>query len=241
MAVKLELGTVQTLAHQDDTGAWVLNEIPDKSEELLKCCMSTADSSDTYANNKKTASTVGAVALDGSNTMTGNLNIEKSMPVLKMHNTSNDRHAWIIQSDSDHSITISNRVDDNNRSQLLINPETVSLDQALRLYRAVDGKGVSYNILHTGNKPIGSYTGNGSAAARTVEAGGLNSNALLIRNVTNGRSVIVMYAGAVALHSDGTVVGYPYGTAQYNNNILTLATADADFNANGITYTYQVL
>lgn len=60
-AAKLELGSVQTLAHQDESGAWVLNEIPDKNEELLRCCMSTADSTDAYANNKKTSEAVGAV------------------------------------------------------------------------------------------------------------------------------------------------------------------------------------
>ena len=37
VAVKLELGTQQTLAHQDDNGNWVLNEIPDFGEELRKC------------------------------------------------------------------------------------------------------------------------------------------------------------------------------------------------------------
>lgn len=36
VAVKLELGTEQTLAHQED-GVWVLNEIPDYGEELTKC------------------------------------------------------------------------------------------------------------------------------------------------------------------------------------------------------------
>ena len=50
-AAKLELGTHQTLAHQDADGNWVLNDPPpDKNMELLKCCMSTADSRDTYAN-----------------------------------------------------------------------------------------------------------------------------------------------------------------------------------------------
>lgn len=37
LAVKLELGSEQTLAHQDANGAWVLNEIPDYAEQLLKC------------------------------------------------------------------------------------------------------------------------------------------------------------------------------------------------------------
>lgn len=36
-AVKLELGSTQTLAHQDEDGNWVLNEIPDYGEELAKC------------------------------------------------------------------------------------------------------------------------------------------------------------------------------------------------------------
>jgi len=35
-AVKLEYGTEQTLAHQEN-GTWVLNEIPDYEEELIKC------------------------------------------------------------------------------------------------------------------------------------------------------------------------------------------------------------
>lgn len=34
---KLELGTQQTLAHQDANGNWVLNEIPDYGEQLLRC------------------------------------------------------------------------------------------------------------------------------------------------------------------------------------------------------------
>lgn len=36
-AVKLELGTQQTLAHQDANGNWVLNEIPDYGEQLRRC------------------------------------------------------------------------------------------------------------------------------------------------------------------------------------------------------------
>lgn len=49
LAFKLELGDQQTLAHQEN-GVWVLNEIPDYTEELLKCMTSKADSADTYAN-----------------------------------------------------------------------------------------------------------------------------------------------------------------------------------------------
>ena len=37
VAAKLELGTQQTLAHQDENGNWVLNEIPDYGEQLRRC------------------------------------------------------------------------------------------------------------------------------------------------------------------------------------------------------------
>ena len=36
-AAKLELGSQQTLAHQDENGNWVLNEVPDYGEQLAKC------------------------------------------------------------------------------------------------------------------------------------------------------------------------------------------------------------
>ena len=48
IAAKLEIGTEQTLAHQEG-GSWVLNEIPNYEAELLKCQTSTADSTDNYA------------------------------------------------------------------------------------------------------------------------------------------------------------------------------------------------
>lgn len=37
IAIKLELGDTQTLAHQDSSGNWVLNEIPDFGEQLARC------------------------------------------------------------------------------------------------------------------------------------------------------------------------------------------------------------
>lgn len=37
VAAKLELGSAQTLAHQDSSGNWILNEIPDFGEQLRRC------------------------------------------------------------------------------------------------------------------------------------------------------------------------------------------------------------
>lgn len=50
VAVKLELGTQQTLARKDAAGKWVLNELPNYHEQLLRCSVSRADKNDTYAN-----------------------------------------------------------------------------------------------------------------------------------------------------------------------------------------------
>ena len=64
IAVKLELGTEQTLCHNEGTDAdpvWVLNEIPDYEAELIKCKTSTADPNDTYAN--KTLATEQQIAV----------------------------------------------------------------------------------------------------------------------------------------------------------------------------------
>ena len=141
-AAKLELGTVQTLAHQDENGNWVLNDPPpDKGMELLRCIQSTADSGDGYANKV---------------------------------------------------------------------------------------------ILHTGSKPSGSYTGNGSEAARTIETGGLGSVVLVFSSYG---FAILTPSGAIA-RNGGVVVT---SNNSFLNGVITLATTDSNFNANGTTYYYQVL
>ena len=49
-AIKVEYGTQQTLAHLEGN-TWVLNEMPDYNEELIKCeTNQTAPLTDTYAN-----------------------------------------------------------------------------------------------------------------------------------------------------------------------------------------------
>lgn len=65
IAIKLELGDTQTLAHQEN-GEWVLNDPPpDYNTELLKCQMSTADPSDTYTNRAVAKADSIAIIVDG--------------------------------------------------------------------------------------------------------------------------------------------------------------------------------
>lgn len=65
LAMKLELGDQQTLAHQDANGNWVLNEIPDYAEQMAICMQ--------Y--DKTTGAYKGAefLPLDGSVAMSGGL------------------------------------------------------------------------------------------------------------------------------------------------------------------------
>ena len=60
-AIKFELGSEQTLCHNEGTDAnpvWVLNEVPNYEEELFKCSTSTADSTDDYANKPNVNATI---------------------------------------------------------------------------------------------------------------------------------------------------------------------------------------
>jgi hypothetical protein len=64
-AIKLELGTEQTLAHQEN-GAWVLNSVPKYEEQLILCQTSTIDLNDAYAN-KTLETTDRFIVLDTGN------------------------------------------------------------------------------------------------------------------------------------------------------------------------------
>ena len=75
LAAKLELGSQQTLAHQDADGNWVLNEIPDYGEQLARCqryfqLYSTADNRPSKAVDcrptMRTDPSQGTIIIDGT-------------------------------------------------------------------------------------------------------------------------------------------------------------------------------
>lgn len=96
----------------------------------------------------------------------------------------------------------------------------------------------TYSLLHTGNKPTGTYTGNGSEASRTINVGGINAGVLVVRN--SNYSTLVLDSGAISIDGNGTITGIPYREAHYTNNVLTLATTNAALNQNGTNNTYYV-
>lgn len=226
-AAKLELGTQQTLAHQDANGNWVLNEIPDYNEQLLRCCMSTADSSDTYANNKVTPAAINAVPLDGSKAMTGALNFQMV----------NNGFARLQKNHSD-SADYGTRLKDYDKNGNVL---SVAIRAALGVVGVAGNDGVLKEFFHTGNKPSGSYTGNGSAASRTIETGGIG-DVLIIYNSYN-IGVITKYSAFVMATqgtSAGTIKTFKNPDLYFAGGVLYTNTDDTWVNGNGTVYNYLV-
>ena len=109
-------------------------------------------------------------------TMTNDLTVEKSSsPTVAVKNTITARRVALTAAD-DGKAYLYNQKEGAKRQILFLNTEDSSVAEAVQLQRQTPEKGLElYNILHTGNKPTGTYTGNGSATERTIETGGIGS------------------------------------------------------------------
>jgi len=100
--------------------------------------------------------------------------------------------------------------------------------------------GVVSDLLHTGNKPTGTYTGNGSATARTVKVGGVG-NCIMVRRVSSEDFAIVTESGYIGRKGGVVVTGSDaYWTRDGGGN-LYMATTSELFNASGGSYYYELL
>lgn len=171
-------------------------------------------------------------------TMKDNLTIEKaSMPAVILSNTGAGRKSWYHLNESDNTVVIQNRVDDNNRNQLVLSSETATLADLLRLYTVVESKGLLYKVHHTGNKPSASYTGNGSTTREPIKTGGIGQ-AILIRS--GSYIALITTNGGIAKSGTG-LVAIDSSEAYYTEGVLTITTANAALNGNGLTYSYTCL
>lgn len=171
-----------------------------------------------------TPALIGALNKAGD-TMTGNLNFQMadngSAQIYKAHNAS-----------VDYGFTVKDVDKAGNIARLLVQANN---QKAF----FVDKNDSYYTILHEGNKPYGSYTGNGSAASRTINTGGISGTVIVW---TSSYIAFVVPGGAVIFTiSSGAVTGLAYSEAKCNAGVITLATTNAGLNANGVTYYYQVL
>lgn len=92
-------------------------------------------------------------------------------------------------------------------------------------------------LLHTGNKPSGSYTGNGSATSRTITTNGIGS-VIMVKNLSTHDFAIVTSEGYIAKQGNTVVVGTD--AYVYNSNLVVTTTSSL-FNTSGTSYEYKVL
>ncbi len=195
---------------------------------------------DAKGNVTLTPSQIGAVSKKGD-TMAGSLYIEKAASsYFGMKNTARGREGF-FELTSDDTVTVYNRKegDSTNRVALWLGTEAKSVIDLMRInHRVNHASGNTYNVLHTGNKPSGSYTGNGSATSRTIETGGIGSVCLVWS--TTGYAALVFRFGALVFRQDD-VHAFNQQGATFSDGVLTIMTTDDGLNRSGINYAYQVL
>lgn len=170
-------------------------------------------------------------------TFSGDIKVEKKLPYITISNTSVDREIRLYHG-TDGVFYLRNVLDDNNRTAIYLQPETISnFNNALRLQKIANGETSYYSIWGDHNKPTGSYTGNGSAAQRTIDIGG-NSSVIAIRSSKG--SALVNLANCLCYNASAVTV---IGSAEIAlaEGALTLLTTNACLNANGVKYYYYSL
>ena len=107
------------------------------------------------------------------------------------------------------------------------------LDKNNPIFLDVDGNGKT--LLHTGNKPTGSYIGNGDATQRVINLGAIGNVCVVYNTDTTLGLVFVTSKGCYLLD------GSRYEDMSFLNGNLYIMSARDNVNKSGTTYYYQVL
>ena len=173
-----------------------------------------------------TADLANYLRLDGG-TLSGVLSVNGGWNTL----AGDSAHASIMARSSAHG---------NNYRALRILNSTIeaNTDNALEFYEFIDGIGTNRKILHTGNKPTGTYVGNGDATSRTIATGGIGKCLYIQGN--DSMCFVGAYGGImIDLASDG-VKRLHYNEIHFENGVLTITTALKP-NLSADDYYYEVL
>lgn len=95
-----------------------------------------------------------------------------------------------------------------------------------------------YDLLYTGNKPNGTYTGNGDATERTVSIGGVGETLRIVNSALG--IAFVTNDGAHCITKNGFLI-IPPSECKFTNGTLTMATTSSVVNANGYGFSYDLL
>ena len=103
-----------------------------------------------------------------------------------------------------------------------------------------DNASMSYELFHTGNKPTGTYTGNGSATSRTISLG-VQAHAVLIRQGSSPWDSFAIVTGCGSIIKSGTTINGVGGSCSLSGQNISIASSDSAINGTGLNYTWSVL
>lgn len=115
----------------------------------------------------------------------------------------------------------------------------INVNAGLNLLTFVDNEGNIRDIFHEGNKPFGSYAGNGIENERIIDTKGI-SRLMLVHN-QQYFSFVTPEGALVVNLTTGAVSWIASTKAFFLNGKLTLHTTNSAFNEAGVTYHYQVI
>lgn len=115
----------------------------------------------------------------------------------------------------------------------------VNVSAKLDMLTFVDTKGNINDIFHEGNKPFGSYVGNGSANERIIDTKGIGR--LIVVYNPNYFSFVFPEGALVIKTSEKTIDFFPSTKVYYLNGKLGLYLTNDAFNKAGETYYYQAI
>jgi len=101
--------------------------------------------------------------------------------------------------------------------------------------------GAFCDLLHTGNKPTGTYTGNGDDTSRQITIGGIGNLVYISDTHYLNNAIIGKFGGIAWSYLGGNVRTIPSGEASFLNGTLSISSKDVAINNNGIPHDYQVL
>ena len=129
----------------------------------------------------------------------------------------------------------------NERRLYLYDTNGNPLANALGIAEVLNGQAKFYPVLHTGNKPSGSYAGNGSAASRTIQTGGIGT--ILWIKCAKALGFVWNY-GAIFIDGGGTNPTFKWFNIEeckFENGVLTIASTSDYLNRNANMYYYGLL
>lgn len=171
---------------------------------------------------------------DGSMAMSGDLKIKKADRTAKYPNS----HILLEQL-STGVAGMYNMTTNSIYTGLAVNPIYEESTTAPKALFRVKNPNIDrwYELHHLGNKPNGTYTGNGSATARVIDTGGIGKACVICTGSASG----LLTSGGFIGKAGTELVVLTRDGAYFDGGIIHITTTSGAVNYNGSSYYYQVI